>query len=584
MQTEYEIIFMVNIEQISSQVMSQTHQMATKVTDAQKTQVQGSALPPITVVLQVLTSQDLSDSSLPLAQSQAGDGGSQRLITILPILSSKDGLFSAIESTPLSFYSKINLVPGELLVAIGQESALGLKLQASSLTLLDQDLQLKLQQLQQQQLPSSSGATHTLTKDAQHFKPLMLAIQALAPQNSQPESPLHRVLSTLTPSQLSSPPLEWLSKHDYTAPNAPPKPSWIQQIPGMAQKVLLQQGLLLLDSALTQITQDYNQDSAKQVSQSILMNNKEAQTNQNRAPMTNTLQQTYSIQTSALVSQSTPIDKPNTSGIDGITIIESWVQLQKRWLEMPHSFLTDPKSHLSALQLYQGSGLRGVIHQLQHLWPEFENAGHIIRQFQTQTLNQTSLLLALNKHLSTSGGLFEHVFDGLHNQKLTEHHTSLLKALLLRTTLAELHQNMTNSSDNAQQTDAKEIQFSLPYLTDKQHTSWFKTSIHAPADQNSKSNTALGQWLMLDFESTALGPIRFKLTFHQGFQHPICQSSVWIENPEMIQAFQQYQPQLESHLAKSGLIVEQFNWHQATPPKDSNIYSSNPKFQIDDYV
>ncbi len=564
----------MNIDTLSSILQTQaklSHHIAHENTSTQ-TPAQPSSF--MFIIFEVAQSH-YTDSSQSQQLAQISDQAPHMLyhIQLSPQHIIQHNIVTPAPADIISFISTTPMLPGELLFATGYHNKQQLVINPNTLSHIDIHLQQALKQNQFNQ--SDTPNTRSLNQAASELLTTLLPVIQQLSQNNENDPELKTLAAITSLKAHHTPPLEWLAQHSFHASQTKSVPAWVQQLPHMVLKNMHQQNLRLIEHFLDNLPSVTAHSKDKLTSSTLSHNASPShKTNNNTS---------HNIKHNVIqnASPSNQQEKKDDQFQNMKNNLSTWLQTQKRWLSMPQSFLIQPGSHLALLQLHNGSALTAIHHQLLHLWPEYKQAEHLILSLknrqQAHLMAYTPDLINQHKKKTTAELLIE-LFQTTKN----EHQSALLKALTLRAGMAELMLSQHSGPDyNLQHENQQNLQFSLPYATTPEHTSWLQTSLYNDASQNNAAEQCV-QWIDLDFISTVFGHIRFRLTFPQGFNTLFCQPSIWIDNQTTLKQFQKYEHQLKDNLTRAGLTLESLQWIQKQPEKATVSYQS--QHQIDDYA
>jgi len=460
----------------------------------------------------------------------------------------------------LQFYTKDQVLPGQSFKALASivlpeagsnQPLLPLKISSQSLQMVSTaEIQSAraadglIKQLQQPALQAGAGLFFPMTQSLQNDTAPTAIDQLLPATKAEMNQLKASVTLSLNKSFQATPPMAWI------ADNPLRLPTWLEQLPQITQKNLV-----------AFITDRVSQwlETAPTLNQPLTHKNTRAYSSNNN--LTDNNQHNPSSTTSKAATDETIKNQ--------VTSIQSWVKSQNIFLKIPaampainifqHMTLPQPNT-LAITQLH---------HQLTQVWPEYTEAQLITQVLSQYTDTKAGHSLSPEEIVQKLVVLMQK-YD--HDSNSSVKSSDLLNALVLKTAIAKLASELAPQTDPFEQT-SRPIVFGLP-LEIHQQSTWVDITI----DQNRSNHTLeenSQQVITLDFECDALGFIRSQLIFNEGFYSAHCIAAFQSDQSATLQALQQHQDTLLDHLQRSGLSVDQIQWHKGrptSPPDEHNAY------------
>lgn len=513
---------------------------------------------PATIILQI--------SSTEVVATQTANQETLYHVTLRPfmLLHGNNASPQALNVKPLQMTTTTALLEGELYAALAKTTADSNQFYVQPhLTPLSPELQIKVQWLLQRSITAldqspteqffnlnrASSSTQPLEpskhdftaaqKRFQNGSRYFVPLQQMLTQFTVNNPSLKPIASFMQESRSNRVPIEWLSSQNIDFTLKSKLPNWVRYIPEMATKNIHAQNLVLLNDFLT---------------------HHDAQTLGTQQKQTPTLEQKQ------------------------FESLRIWTLTQRQWLEAPQSIIARAQATFNMLSALSPSGsgissLQAIHHQLLHLWPTYAQGSSAIQQLESHAF-QTLLQAGFYQNEKKPKDFLMQI---IMKETDLKRQTELIKALLLRTGLANLEEGLQLLIQEATSQESKQL-FTLPYGNNTQLSQWLQVKIQNTDDEyTSANNQVKGQQITLDFETAIFGFLRFELQFPRGFFEPMCTSHVWLERSHFLEGFRQYEDELCHHLEKIGLKVSSFSWNPGRP-KSSEAPQHQPKFQIDDYV
>ncbi|HBF09230.1 MAG TPA: hypothetical protein DHW71_10770 [Gammaproteobacteria bacterium] len=551
----------------------------------------------LTIILQIQGSE--------AAATSKGQSQDTHLVEARVVYRIEDNQLIPDNEQTLSFYSKKALTKGELLAVSAERTDDTIQLKPKTLSHITPETQSQLNSLM-----AKISNPDELTESAQYFKPIMQVISALTQKSGLQQNTLQEIAAIIAQQTINKLPLEWLAEQPFQFNSQASLPEWLKNIPAMTLRSLHQQNMTLLSHALEKMQ---NEDGtfqlpvqksdqltalgASDLSEAIqTLKNKfvakaYAQVQQTHISGFKIIQQLKTSPHDNVLSRQflNPILQQTGSAhidADGQNALfhqlQTWVQLQKRWIDSPETILNNPQHFLQMLPSSNSSSLLSIHTALEKLWPAYLKAG--------QQLSSLSQEIQTFQQLSKTGfdqNIIHKIMQLIQQEdellELPHFKNQQINALALRAGISETIQSMLSqaSSDDQQKMTLMTIPIQL---SSEQSKGWMQVSAQTDRHIDEQNQTQISQVLTLDFETDKYGAIRFDLRFNEGFAIPICATDIWMEHASHIHFFQAYENQLMDRLARIGLSVQGVRWKQGKPAAEEISVRHQPKFQVDQYV